>query len=252
MPAPLSHRHSDSAVTRGDRPFSCGVDPLIRVICFLVFAASLALGGPTQLVSGGALLGVLYLGPLRRHAAPGGRMVFRIRWLLLALLVIYGWFTPGQPLVASHGWAATVMPTQEGLAAGATRALALVLIVLAVNALLRSTPRDDLLSAIYRLCSPLRVVGLSPERLAVRMVLTMDAVDQVRRLVRDALDEAGGVLRTLPTVGSFASELMREVDGRAARAPGAVITLVVGRRPPLLQWLYPAVLWALLSAGGML
>lgn len=253
MSAPPFQSLSESRHAHHGEPASARVHPVIRVICFLVFASCLALGGPVQLLLGGGVLGVCYLLWFRDFTASGARMVFRIRWLLLALMGIYGWLTPGRALLpAADGWVAAAFPTQEGLAAGAFRALALIMIVLAVNALLRSTDRGALLSAIYRLCGPLRAVGISPERLAVRMVLTMEAVEHVRGLVSRSLAEAGGVLRTLPNAGAFVSGLVREVDRQAAHQPCGTVTLVVDRRPALWQWLYPIALGSLLYGGGLL
>lgn len=248
---PRSHSSRTDPVPGGRREPD-GVHPLIRVLCFLVFAACVAPGGGAQLLLGGAVLAAAYAWPWRGYAGYGLTMVLRIRWLLIAIVGIYGWSIPGQPVLAANGWSAAALPTQEGLGAGAVRALALIMIVLAVNALLRSTSREQLMSAIYRLCSPLRLIGLSPERLAVRMVLTMDTVDHARGLVSRSLADAGGVLRTLPSVGRFASGLVREVDRRAAGEPCTVVTLVVGAQAPAWQWLYPVLLWALLSGSGLL
>ena len=49
-------------------------------------------------------------------------MVLRLRWLLLAIVLVYGWWTPGISLLPAFGaWS----PTTEGVVAGFLRILSL-------------------------------------------------------------------------------------------------------------------------------
>ncbi|MFN2310189.1 MAG: hypothetical protein ABR553_10745, partial [Gammaproteobacteria bacterium] len=107
--------------------------PPVRILSLLILAAALASGQPWVLACGGV---ILVLGVLLIHRQRMGfdwrallGMLYRIRWLLLAILVLYGWFTPGTAwLPALGGWS----PVQEGLYQGLLRAAALLCIVAAV------------------------------------------------------------------------------------------------------------------------
>lgn len=225
--------------------------PLIRVTCFLVFAAWLALGGPGRLWCGAALMVLAYALMPAASLRPALAMSYRLRWFFLSLLIVYGWFTPGSPLWADPGSRlAALLPSPEGLGAGLARALALVLIVFAVNLLLRSSSRDELLAAVYGLARPLAACGLSRERLALRMVLVMEALDGTRALVKGRLAERPRGVPGLRAIGRFVSELLREVIARAEQRPGEGISLMLGGPPPALQWSYPVLLGLLLFAAG--
>ncbi|MCK5383711.1 MAG: hypothetical protein KAJ65_08085, partial [Gammaproteobacteria bacterium] len=74
------------------------VHPLIRVVALLIFIAGLALARPLLLAAGIGLL--LLLNILAGFPAPGKllQMILRLRWLFLAILLVYGWWTPGANL----------------------------------------------------------------------------------------------------------------------------------------------------------
>ena len=155
--------------------------PTLRVLGLLLLAALLPwlswldLGG-----LGLVLLTLLAMAgdrALRKMAAA----TLRLRWLLLALLVLYLGFTPGEPV-----WAAVPALSREGLAEGARRALVLLDLVAAVQLLLVTTPTDELALAIARLARPLRHVGVPAERLALRMALALDGVEAAQRLLAEA------------------------------------------------------------------
>jgi energy-coupling factor transporter transmembrane protein EcfT len=228
--------------------------PLIRILCFLVFAAWLAWGDAQRLLFGAALLALLYAVVKPASLRSAGVMIRRLRWLLVSLLIVYGWFTPGRPIAGLDAGAspAFVIPTVEGLTEGLLRCAALVAIVLAVNLLLRTTDRIQLLGAIHGLARPLAVFGLSRERLALRMVLVMDAVEEVRRIVADRLAAAREGLSGMRALGSFASGLVVTVIEAAGRRGPEQVTLTLGGTPPALQWTIPVLLWAAFYTAGMI
>jgi energy-coupling factor transport system permease protein len=217
------------------------VHPLIRVLCFIVFAAWLALGGPSELACGFALLVAGYAAQRPVPLLPALRMLRRLRWFFLSLLVLYGWFTPDPaPWPNRTSALAALMPSPAGLAAGGERIAVLVAIVAGVNLLLRTTSREQMLAAIYGLALPLAPFGLR-ERLAVRMMLVIETLEGTRDLVTSRLAERGG-LSGLRAAGALASELVIEVVRRAETGAGGV-RLIAHRPAPPVQWLYPVILW---------
>lgn len=98
------------------------------------------------------------------------RLVRRIRFLLLAILILFAWMTPGQAVFSS--WT-MLGPTREGLALAAAHGLRLLGVVALVALLLGRGGRDFVVSGLYALMAPCSVFGLSRDRLAVRLLLVL-------------------------------------------------------------------------------
>ena len=97
------------------------------------------------------------------------QLVRRTRWIMLSLLLIYAYSTPGQALPESLG---AFGPTREGLADGVLQ-LVRLLAALAGLAILLRLHRQQLISGLYTLFAPLQWLELSRERFAVRLALTL-------------------------------------------------------------------------------
>ena len=197
------------------------------------------------------LLVAAYLVTSPRHFPPAVRMLTRLRWFLLSLLIVYGWFTPGAPLFGAEGARfAAVWPSREGLLEGLLRAALLAAIVAGANLLLRTTAREQLLLAVYGLARPLALFGVSRERVAVRMVLVIDALDPVRRIVTERMAAAPGGRPDLRSAGRFASAVMQHVVREAEGVACGSVQLSGAGVPPPVQWSYPVLLWALFYAAA--
>lgn len=123
-------------------------------------------------------------------------MLRRARWLLLPLALIYAYATPGFPLFPLLG---AISPSFEGLHGGILQAGRLVVVLLGLSLLLWSSPRDNLLSGIYVLLRPFRFMGLDPERVAVRLWLTLHyAQGQSRQKMQDWRSELLAMLDPAP------------------------------------------------------
>jgi len=233
---------------------------VIKIVCFLVFGAAMAVGSKPVLLAGFILVASLYLFELVRGVPTqlqnALKMLRRLRWLFLSILVVYLFFTPGVLLLPDVFWG----PTQEGLIQGILRIVVLVLIVAAVNVLIGSTGQAEFLSAVSWCLQPLSWLGLSHERLAVRISLTLTAVGVLRTACRDEThDEASGVSVEKPVESSLpepkltaiaktAHHLFARVVDDAEKASLQTITLPEQSRPPLSQWAIPASLALLLLA----
>ncbi|MCC6301535.1 MAG: hypothetical protein IT489_01880 [Gammaproteobacteria bacterium] len=223
--------------------------PLIRVVCFLVFSACLAFGRGADLLCGALLLAAAYLMTSPRLLLSAARMVSRMRWFLLSLLIVYGWFTPGPPLFGDEGARfAALWPSREGLEEGVLRAALLAAIVAGANLLLRTTSREQMLLAVYGLARPLALFGVSRERVAVRMVLVIEALDPVRRIVTERMAAAPGGRPDLRSAGRFASGLMQHVVRESETVACGSVQLSGAGAPPPAQWVYPVLLWGLFYA----
>lgn len=208
---------------------------VIKIVSFLVFGAAMTLGQGQVLLAGSLLVACLYLSG-DAHPGDAIRMLRRLRWLFISILIVYLFFTPGQLLWAAVPWG----PTVEGLLHGMLRVGVLVLLVAAINWVIGSTEQSEFLSAVLWCLRPLALLGLPHERLAVRISLTLESVPAVRESfqnlgVRPA--ETSGP--RLTAIAQRAQHLMHHVITRAEAEPLREITLPAESRPPLLQWLIP-------------
>lgn len=214
--------------------------PLVRVVVVLVFVAGMALAQPLLLLAGGLSLFLAFsLAGFPALPALLG-MVRRLRWLLLAIVVIYGWWTPGEFLITDMGG---LSPTQQGLEQGFRRVAALICIVSAVHLLIQITERGQLLSALLLITGPF-LQAQAKQRFAIRLLLTLEAVGQVQQLVRDVLREKPESRRGLSRVVFYLQTLYVTTLERATQATGTQIEFVEPVMPPFVQWLLPTLLAA--------
>ncbi len=241
--------------------------PVIKIVSFLIFGAAVSIGSGQILLAGVSLVIPLYVFGSKIHFHGVLKMLKRLKWLFISILVVYLFFTPGQLLWPGLVWS----PTLEGLTQGLLRVAVLVLLVAAVNLLISSTERDDFLSAILWCLRPLSFVGLPHERLAVRITLTLDEVSQIRKHhlyegqgdsqeeeVNSAMSHVesnvGKAEPKLSAIAKTANRLFQSVITTAETTTVREISLPEESAPPVYQWLIPVfllTLFAIVKAAGL-
>lgn len=151
---------------------SSAVHPVTRAIVWLLFLLAV------QCVRGAMLAAIFLLLPLlgTRILRRGGHLIWRTRWLLISLLVIFSWGVPGAPF-----WAGAAAPTHEGFREALTHLGRLLLVLMAVAAFLETMPLADLLAATHTLLKPLHRFGLDAERGVVRLMLVLRYAETLPR-----------------------------------------------------------------------
>ena len=142
-----------------------GYNPTVLFLAWIALAVAIPWFSVAVL---GATSVLLVLGAWAVGVGACWRLVRRTRVLIIALIALYAFATPGTPIFP--GWET---PTQEGLLSGALQAWRLLLMLVALTILLISLNRDQLLAGIYGLLAPLKPLGLPLERIAVRLWLTL-------------------------------------------------------------------------------
>jgi hypothetical protein len=203
-----------------------GPHPGIRVLALLLLAAALPQRPLLDLLLLALLLALAYARWAPQAARSLVQGLWRLRWLLLAILVLYWGFTPGEPLL-------TVTPglSREGVLEGSRRALVLVCLLAAVYLLMATTPLTRLLTGLRWLLRPLGVLGIPTERFTLRLALALDAATQAR----PALDAAQ---RTDARMLDAAAALVARIEADA-RTPAPPWTLPAEPAPRLRDWLLP-------------
>ena len=125
----------------------------------------------------------------------------RTRWILISLLIIYAFMTPGTVL-----WTLSYVPspTREGLLDGLLQLGRLVCVLAGLSILLTSLSQERLISGLYVLAYPMRCIGLSRERIAVRLALTLEYAE--RAMQETAKDWRSGIEHALVPENDIESE----------------------------------------------
>lgn len=141
--------------------------PATAILLWVLLAVALQALRPVWLAGAGASLvaAALAVSPQRFHT-----LLRRTRWIMLSLFIIYGYVTPGEALWAQLG---ALSPTREGLLGGVLQLGRLVFALAGLAVLLGLLTRQQLMGGIYALASPLRLFGIPPGRIAVRLALTL-------------------------------------------------------------------------------
>lgn len=114
-------------------------------------------------------------------------MLKRVKWLLLMMLLIYAYSTPGEYLLY---WLFETRPTYEGVLLGVMQAVRLVTMLAGLSCVIASTSRSALVGGLYQLAKLLSWVKLEPQQFALRVGLTLHYVEahqhgQSQRPIRD-------------------------------------------------------------------
>ncbi len=218
------------------------MSPVVRILCLVIFAACIARAELMGLVVGFGLL-VLASVFVGNSAWTGlVAMLRRVKWLLISLLVIYGWFTPGPALLPAFDfWS----PSVRGLYEGSARIAALLVMVAAVHLLLRATTREQLLSALHQLTAPLTWLRFPRERFMARMMLVLVAVPQMQELVRLQLAALSRTGSAWERMAKGTRVIYDAVLAKAEQQPTEVVTFSPAMPISWYQWLYPIALAAL-------
>lgn len=206
--------------------------PLIRLVCFIIFAAFVSLGQYAVLILGGVLLLLIWLVSKQGPSSKAWRMLKRMKVFYFSILLIYLWFTPGEIIFSLfENWS----PTYEGLFQALERILALCLLVFAVETLLRLTPRHLLLTGLYYLATPLVLLGLNRDQFIVRVILTLDLVSSDHE--SKPKDSQQGFKPYLNNVTQrLADKITDTIHMKASTEP---MTFELQAPPNMTQWMWP-------------
>ena len=226
------------------------VHPVFLILCFIVLSLSLVTASVAQLIFAALLLNVLFFASGWQAFITAMATVYRLRWLLLSIFVIYGWLTPGPAVFGFDD--VPGLPSMPGLIEGGRRLLILMLIVLAAQWLLWAIPKDRLVAALYWLAKPFAVLGMCRKRLAVRMALVLEMVPGVQLTIREQLANQTVRKGDIKAYAQVLVEVVSAVIGQAENEPLGETEIDLSDSPPLFQCLWPVALALLmLLLGGL-
>lgn len=118
------------------------------------------------------------------------RSLPRLKWLVLSILLVYGWTTPGQYL-----WLAWFSPTDTGLLLGIEQVTRLVIVTSSIQVLLTHMTRSEIFTSIYLLLSPFQYINRMQARFALRFALTLEKTEALLESRVDFKTLLGMILR---------------------------------------------------------
>lgn len=107
------------------------------------------------------------------------RLLRRTRWLMISLLLIYGFASPGDPVLPLLGF---FSPSIQGLQAGGMQVWRLLMLLAALALLFSTTTQEGLLTGLYVIMRPFNKLGINAERITLRVWLTLNYAQQMSRL----------------------------------------------------------------------
>lgn len=171
-----------SCSARWLEPTHPALHPGTRILIYLLSALAVPGLNFFQLLGLSLAVGMVCIGRLRQVWT----LMRRARWLLLLMLIMYGYSLPGEALFPGL---VQYVPTREGILQGLMQAWRLALLLLLLHILVLRIPIADLLTGIHSILRPLAWAGIDRDRVALRLALTMAAMEQPRGWadVRDLL-----------------------------------------------------------------
>ena len=145
--------------------------PAVSILSWLIVALAIELASAYQL-PWFALLGVFLLAG-REAWQRFVRLLWKARWLWVALILLYAWTVPGTLV-----WPSDYSPSREGLEDGLIRVARLALMLAALARLLQEFTPQKMAGGIYLLTKPFARLGLDCRALAVRLALTLEYMEQ--------------------------------------------------------------------------
>ncbi len=148
---------------------------------WLFFIVWLAMADWHRMALATALLTVLLIHSGWREAV---KYMRRSRWLLLIVWMVNMLGLPGEPLW-QFGGIEIERPGMRALLVTTLATWHLVLILMALAVLMARLTRPQLLLAMYTLLQPWRMLGVQPQRVAVRIWLTLYYAEHMLAQARD-------------------------------------------------------------------
>lgn len=139
----------------------------VILVWIILIGGALTLPTP-QLVTASAILFSVAFVVARKRLK---KILFRSRWLLLSLIVLFGWATPGTQIPWTFG------ASYEGAGLAVDQLGRLVISLAGVAILMRILDSASLVSGLRELSMPFRYIGIDQDRFAVRLTLTLNLID---------------------------------------------------------------------------
>lgn len=171
--------------------------PFVKILCFVLILLLTNTLRDQWLIALCAGLCLMAVWSNKRNFL---RVVRRMRWLFISLLIIYAFTTPGEYIPELLAYAS---PTYEGCVLGLLQITKLLIALASLSLLFASSSKQDLIAGLYMLLTPLKLFGLNVEHFSARLMLTLDyveefAVDTNHKMTFNRLDAIHMTVNEMP------------------------------------------------------
>ena len=149
--------------------------PLISIISLIVSAIALSLSVTLYASLSTFIACLVFIFMIENGRAQWFGLLWRLRWFWISITILYVGFTAGEPVWPHAPWS----PSVEGLRLGLMRLLILIDIFTLVFILHKTLSRSRILAGLYALCWPLELRQGLREKLVMRLMLTLEYVEQL-------------------------------------------------------------------------
>ncbi len=156
-----------------------------------------------------------------------------MKWFFLSILIVH--------LFINHG-NNYIFQLIEGL----KRIIILVVMLLMVSWLINKTPRNQIISAIITLLSPLKLLGFPIGKMALRVELVFQNIDHVQTFVSYRKDKLQQGKKNIHEIGKSISGMFFDMIDVIDEKP--IHEIIIERHSPasLLDWLLPVFIFTVL------
>ena len=102
------------------------------------------------------------------------RVVKRMKWLFFSIFIIYAFSTPGEYVSSMPS---SIAPTIEGCVLSSLQVAKLLIALATLNILFATSTKEQLMSGLHLLLSPLSLFRLNITKFTARLLLTLDYVE---------------------------------------------------------------------------
>jgi energy-coupling factor transport system permease protein len=103
-------------------------------------------------------------------------VVRRMKWLFLSIFVIYAFGTQGEYIQYIP---TSIAPTKEGCILGILQIAKLLIALATLGILFSTSSKEQLMSGLHLLLSPLNILGINTNKFIARLLLTLDYVEEL-------------------------------------------------------------------------
>lgn len=122
------------------------------------------------------LCGLLCVFAVKLHLLSFLRVIKRMHLFFISIFIIYAFGTPGEYI---QQFPLNYSPTYEGFQLGLLQIAKLLIALAMLSILFATSTKENLMSGLYLLLSPLKLLGLNIERFTARLILTLDYVEEL-------------------------------------------------------------------------
>lgn len=145
--------------------------PFVKILCFILILLLMSVLSHQLLFLLFTLLCIVAVKLQFKHFL---RTVRRMRWLFISILIIYAFGTPGELIPQ---FPVNIAPSFEGVQLGLLQIERLVIALAALSLLFTTSSKEQLMLGLYMLLKPFKYFGFNVEKFSVRLLLTLDYVE---------------------------------------------------------------------------